>query len=62
MDTLTAHEIYYNIPLNMIKPSVINESYTKELSILLQYSSMPCNDKITKEETDLAPYIISPGK
>ena len=59
---LTAHETYYNIPLNMIKPSVINESYTKELSILLQYSSMPCNDKITKEETDLAPYIISPGK
>lgn len=59
---LTTPETFYNIPLNMIQPPVPNEKYAQELSLLLQYSSMPCNDKITKDETDLAPCIISPGK
>ena len=59
---LTTPETFYNIPINMIQPPVPNEKYAQELSLLLQYSSMPCNDKITKDETDLAPCIISPGK
>lgn len=59
---LSKPETFYNIPLNMITPRVPNESYTKSLSLLLQYSAMPFNDKITRSETDLAPYIISPRK
>ena len=59
---LITPETFYNIHINMIQPPVPNEKYAQELSLLLQYSSMPCNDKITKDETDLAPCIISPGK
>lgn len=56
---LSKPENFYNIPLNMIKPSVTNENYAKALSLLLQHSAMPYNNKITKDETDLAPYIIT---
>ena len=59
---LATPEIVYTIPLNMITPSVVTESYAKSLSLLLQYSSMPSNNKVTKGETDLAPHIISPRK
>lgn len=59
---LTMPEPFFSIPLNMIKPPILNERYAKELAILLQYSAMPCNDKITKDETDLSQYIINPGK
>ena len=59
---LAKPETFYNIPLNMISPPVATESYAKSLSLLLQYSNMPYNDKVTIDETDLAPYIISPSK
>ena len=59
---LAKPEMFYNIPLNMISPPVATESYAKSLSLLLQYSNMPYNDKVTIDETDLAPYIISPSK
>lgn len=59
---LATPETVYTIPLNMITPSVVTESYAKSLSLLLQYSSMPSNNKVTKGETDLAPHIISPRK
>lgn len=38
--TLTAHEIYYNIPLNMIKPSyTVNHEYPKQKKALISQCS-----------------------
>lgn len=59
---LAKPDTFYSIPIGSLSPSVSNENYAKMLSLLLQYSSMPYNDKITETETDLAQYIISPGE
>ena len=59
---LAKPDTLYSIPIGSLSPSVSNENYAKMLSLLLQYSSMPYNDKITETETDLAQYIISPGE
>lgn len=59
---LAKPDTFYSIPIDSLRQSVSNENYAKMLSLLLQYSSMPYNDKITRAETDLAQYIISPGK
>ncbi|CUN07742.1 antitoxin HipB [Dorea longicatena] len=59
---LAKPEIFYSIPVESLKSSVPNKNYVKMLSMLLQYSSMPYNDKITMAETDLAQYIIRPSE
>lgn len=59
---LAKPETYYSIPVESLKSSVPSKNYVKMLSMLLQYSSMPYNDKITISETGLAPYIISLGE
>lgn len=59
---LAKPETFYSIPVESLKSSVPSKNYVKMLSMLLQYSSMPYNDKITMVETDLAQYIIRPSE
>ena len=52
-------ETFYNIPVDLLRPSVSSENFSKMLALLLQYSTMDCNNKITQNEAILASYIIN---